>query len=92
MTPAETKFKQAVVRLHKQGIAPTPTNILNALEMRLHRMAGGPMLSGRQGKWRCEVLTELGYRKNPISGRWDHPNTEFARDLRAYEATVNVGG
>jgi len=81
MTPAEEKFKFVVHGLVGVGVYPSPQKIRNKMwHLNLGRSWGGGgqrnNLSGRECRWREEVLESLGWthaRTGPGARAWDPP-------------------
>lgn len=66
MTQSEYLFKKVVGELVSEGVYPSPMAILRVLPP--YRM-GSHNLSGRQCKWRAEVLTKLGWKHSSLRKR-----------------------
>ena len=64
MTPAEGRFKSAVLALVWDGVYPGPVQITR----RLGHERPCQTINGREMTWRAEVLRELGW----TARRWPH--------------------
>jgi hypothetical protein len=74
-TPAEDRFKAAVVSLIVAGVYPSPTPVCQALGWTRRRRE----LNGREAQWRIEALEGVGWvRRADGSGHWS-PGPESGR-------------